>query len=92
MPSGRAQRGKTVQLFERRRVLHRFERDGCGCALHMRREVLPTRSKAFLVTFAVIGKSNCLPRHERQAKNFLHLSKSNATARRGMSGKQKTFC
>jgi hypothetical protein len=40
----------------------------------MRREVLPMRSKAFLVTFAVIGKSNCLPRHERQANSFLHLS------------------
>jgi hypothetical protein len=39
----------------------------------MRREVLPTLSKAFLVTFAVIGKSNCLPRHERQTAHFLHL-------------------
>jgi hypothetical protein len=42
----------------------------------MRREVLPTRSKAFLVTFAAIGKSNCLPRHERQANSFLLISKS----------------
>jgi len=73
MPSGRAQRGKTVPLLERWRVWRCFERDGCGCALHMRREVLPTLSKAFLVTFAVIGKSNCPTRHERQTKSFLPL-------------------
>jgi hypothetical protein len=34
--------------------------------------VLPTHPKAFLVTFAVIGKNNCLLRHERQTTNYLN--------------------
>jgi hypothetical protein len=55
----------------------------------MRRVVLPTLPKAFLVTFAVIGKSNCQPRHERQTKSFLLFSKSSITI--GMSGKQLIF-
>jgi hypothetical protein len=37
-------------------------------------------AKALLVPFAAFGKSNCLPRHERQTKDFLYLSKGNATA------------
>jgi len=45
--------------------------------------------KAFLVTFAVTGKSNCQPRHERQTKTFLLLCKSSLSLR--ISGKLKTF-
>jgi hypothetical protein len=72
MPSGRAQRGKTVPLLERWRVWRCFERDGCGCALHMRREVLPTLSKAFLVTFAVIGKQKSSLLLCKSSFNLLH--------------------
>jgi hypothetical protein len=38
-------------------------------------------AKAFLVTFAVTGKSNCPPRQERQTKSFLLLCKSSISLR-----------
>jgi hypothetical protein len=91
MPSGRAQRGKTAPLFERRRVWRCFERDSCGCALHLRREVLPTLGRRFFRPFCRYKKWRACRGLSDKPIDFCIFVIAKAAARHGMSGKQKTF-